>query len=160
MSSLPVSSALQLPSSTSGGALASGMGFNTLPPLPIISTIFRFLTCLDLRTVGIDQGVVSRWFGWELAFFKVDLAQTGHEGVCESGEALAGGDGCLNPIPRGVPDLGKSGTGPKPISESGEAGAGPAPVFIELLDDRFVNLDQVEDVGEGDSPGPLLKSFT
>jgi len=83
--------------------------------------------------------------------FEVNLAQTGHEGVCESREALSGGDDCLNPVSRGVPDLGKSGTGPEPVSELGEAGAGPAPIFVEPLDDPFINLDLVEDVDEGDS---------
>ena len=81
MSSSSASSALQLPSTTSSEALVSGMGFNTLPPLPIISIIFGVLTCLNLRTVGIDLGVISRWFGWELTLFEVGLAQIGHEGV-------------------------------------------------------------------------------
>ena len=61
MCSSSASFALQLPSTTSSGALALGMGFNTLPPLLIISIIFGFLTFLNLRKVGIDLGVVSRW---------------------------------------------------------------------------------------------------
>ena len=81
----------QLSSTSLAGAMASGMGFNTLPPLPLISTIFGFLACLNLRTVGIDLRVVSRWFGWELALFKVDLTQTGCEGVLESSKALSRG---------------------------------------------------------------------
>jgi len=52
----------QLLATAVAGALASGMGFNTLPPLPIISTISGFLTCLNLRIVGIDLGAVSHWF--------------------------------------------------------------------------------------------------
>ena len=54
------------------------MGFNTLLPLLIISTIYGFFTYLNLRIVGIDLR------GLELAIFEVDLTQTGCEGVLSS----------------------------------------------------------------------------
>ena len=72
--------------------MASGMGFNALPPLPIISIIFGFFDLLNLRIVGIDLQVVSRWFGWKLALFEVDLTQTRCESVLEFSKALFGGD--------------------------------------------------------------------
>ena len=85
-----------------------------------------------------------------MTLFKVNLAQIGYKGVLESSGALSGGDACSSLVPIGVPDLGKNGTGPKPISEPGEARAGPTPV--EPLNDPFVNLDRVEDIAKEDSP--------
>jgi len=68
-----------------------------------------------------------------------------------------GGDAYSSPVPRGIPDLGNSGTGPEPVSESREAGVGPAPVFVEPLGDPFVNLDWLEDVAEEDSLGSPIE---
>jgi len=67
----PASSTPQLPTTVAAGALAFGMGFNTLHHLPIISTISGFLTCLNLRIVGIDLGLFL--VSLELAIFEVDL---------------------------------------------------------------------------------------
>ena len=48
-----------LPLSTNAApAPVKGKGFNLLPPLPIVSTIFGFLKSLDLRTVGVELGDV------------------------------------------------------------------------------------------------------
>jgi len=49
-----------------------GTGFNLLPPLPIVSTIFDFLKSLDLRTVRVELGDVPWVFRWDLVLFEVD----------------------------------------------------------------------------------------
>ena len=57
------------------------MGLNSLPPLPIISTVFGFLKSLDLRTVGLELGDVSSEFRWALVLFESSVEQTVPEGV-------------------------------------------------------------------------------
>jgi len=48
---------------TTSMAFPRGMGFNSLPPFPIVSTIFGFLKSLDLRTMGLELGDVLPIFG-------------------------------------------------------------------------------------------------
>ena len=47
-----------------------GMGFESLPPLPIASVPFQFLKSLDLSSSGIGLGAVPSCFGWELIEWK------------------------------------------------------------------------------------------
>jgi len=86
-----------------------GMGFNSLPPLPIVLTIFWFLKSLDLRTVGLELGNVPPEFGWDLVLFEPIMEQT---------------------VPRGVSEPSEAQTEPESVLESGEAQIGPAPVFF------------------------------
>ena len=72
-------SAMEIPASI------TGMGFNFLPPLPIILKPFGFLKHVDLRTVGLDPSDIPIKFGWELELFKPFVKQTGSEGVFECG---------------------------------------------------------------------------
>ena len=62
MSSPPASSALPM-AATAAPPPVRGMGFNFLPPLPIILRTFRFLKSLNLRSVGLELGGVSAEFG-------------------------------------------------------------------------------------------------
>jgi len=55
-----------------------GMGFNSLPPLPIVSTIFKFLKSLDIRTVGLELGNVPPEFGWDLVLFEPIVERTNY----------------------------------------------------------------------------------
>jgi len=110
MYSSPASYAPQLPATAVAGALVSRMGFNTLLPLLIISTIYGFFTYLNLRIVGIDLR------GLELAIFEVDLTQTGCEGVLEFSKALSRGDVCPNRVqPLMNPRKGKFGKNKTPV---------------------------------------------
>jgi len=86
MASPPTSLSLPL-SATAAPAPIKGMGFNLLPPLPIISTTFGFLKSLDLKTVGVKLCDVPWVFGWDLILFEVDGDQTVLEGVLESDTA-------------------------------------------------------------------------
>jgi len=53
---LPVSAAT-IPAPT------AGIGFNFLPPLPIITRPFKFLKSVDLKIIGKDLGDISLGFG-------------------------------------------------------------------------------------------------
>jgi len=48
------------------GAILGGMGLNTSPPLPISFQPFRFLTLVDLSSIGINLCEIPFNFGWEL----------------------------------------------------------------------------------------------
>ena len=121
------------------------MGFNSLPPLPIISTIFGFLKRLDLRTVGMELSDVPPKFGWDLVLTKPDVEPTGPKGVLDPSTGQTMSDGVL--------EVDTAESGPELGSESGEARTGPAPVFLDRLDDPFINLDQMEDLKETNSDG-------
>ena len=66
------------------------MGFNSLPPLPIISTIFGFLKSVDLRMVGLELGDVPSEFGWPLVLFESNVEHTVPEGVLRIDTAQTG----------------------------------------------------------------------
>ena len=153
MASSPASSALSLPATASVAALASGMGFNSPPPLPVVSTIFGFLTSLNLRTVGLDLGVVPCVFGWDLVLFEVDGDQTVSEGVLESDTAQTRSVDVLESS--GVLSRAKDSPGPvsKDVSDLGQTGTGPSPIFVESLHDPSVNLDRVGDIEKNDGDG-------
>ena len=68
MASPSASSALPM-SVTAAPEPVEGMGFNFLPPLPIISKTFRFLKRLNLRSMGIELSHVPPEFGWDLVLF-------------------------------------------------------------------------------------------
>ena len=64
-------SSVLLPAVLSSATMAnwaqnSGMGFESLPPLPITTVPFRFLKSLDLNSLGIGLNVVPSGFRWEL----------------------------------------------------------------------------------------------
>ena len=135
-----------------------GTGFNSLPPLPIISTIFEFLKSLDLRTVGMKLGDVPPEFGWVLLLFDPNLEPTVSEGVLEPSKGQTVSKGVLEPsvaqtVSDGVLEVDTTQSGSEPGSEPGEARTGPVPVFLDRLDDPFINLDRVEDLEETNSDG-------
>ena len=68
-STLPVSVAV-IPTSL------GGMGFKSLPPLPIISKTFGFLKCVNLSSVGLGLNEVPSEFGWDLVLWKPILEQS------------------------------------------------------------------------------------
>ena len=86
------------------------MGFNSLPPLPIISIIFGFLKSVDLRTVGLELGDVLSEFRWALVLFEL------------SGEQI---------VPKGVLGLDAVQSGPEPGSQPSEARTGPTTAFLD-----------------------------
>jgi len=94
MASPPASPSLPL-SAAVGPVPITGIGFNSLPPLPIISTIFGFLKSLDLRTVGIELGDVPPEFGWDLVLFEPDMEPTRPKGVLEPNMGQTVSDGVL-----------------------------------------------------------------
>jgi len=104
-------SAMAIPTPT------AGMGFNFLPPLPIISKPFGFLKHVDLRTVGLDLGDIPVKSTWELELFKPVVEQTRSEGLFESGVDF----GVLETRSKPVPDLGGFETGVKTVSDLGKA---------------------------------------
>jgi len=80
-----------------------------------------FLKSLDLRTLGVELGDVPWVFGWDLVLFESHMEET------------------------------MSRIGYETVPEPSETRIGPAPVFLERLDDSFINLDRVGDLEEGDT---------
>jgi len=50
-----------------------GTGFETLPPLEISTSLFKFLKCLGLDSVGLSLDYVSFHAGWELVVWRPKL---------------------------------------------------------------------------------------
>jgi len=101
------------------------MGFNSLLPLPIISTIFGVLKSLDLRTVGMELGDVPPEFGWVLVLFEPNLEPTVSEGVLEPSKGQTVSEGVLEPskiqtVSEGVLDVEAAQSGPEPGPEPGK----------------------------------------
>jgi len=56
------------------------MGFDSLPPLSISPTVFRFVKGLNLRTIGKDLGDVALMFSWDLLLYEPSVVRTRSEG--------------------------------------------------------------------------------
>jgi len=52
------------------GPTLPGTGFETLPPLAISTSLFQFLKCLGLDSVGLSLDCVPFHAGWELVVWK------------------------------------------------------------------------------------------
>jgi len=124
------------------------MGFNFLPPLPIISKPFGFLKSVDLRTVGLDLGDVPVKFRWELAVLKPVVEQLRSDGVFESGLEFRG----LGTKSESVPDVSGFETRAEPVSDVGKAEIEPSPIFEDFLGTSFDNLDRVADIDLDEEP--------
>jgi len=53
-----------------------GMGFDCMPPLPIILIPFKFLKKLNLNSVGLGIDSVPFRFGWELVEWKSKIDES------------------------------------------------------------------------------------
>ena len=93
----------------------------------------------------MELGDVSLEFGWVLVLFEPDVEPKLSEGVLEPSE--------VQTVFEGVLEVDAAQSGSEPGSEPGEARTGPAPVFLDRLDDPFINLDRVEDLEETNSTG-------
>ena len=144
-------------SATVFSAFLGSIGFESLPPLPIISKAFGFLKSLNLSSVGLGLNEVPPEFGWDLALFKVDGEQTVSDGVFESDEAqtglevvlelsgvLSGAEDSPDPMSKGVSGLGETEIGPEPIPDLSEARTEPPLVFEDKWDDSFDRVADIE----------------
>jgi len=84
--------------------------------------------------VGRELGDVPPVFGWELVLFKPNVEPTMSEGVSKPYVVQPG---------------------PEPVSEQSEARTRSRHIFLDRLDDPFINLDRVEDLKEGDNVGSV-----
>ena len=80
MVSSPGTSALPLSTAAIPTSLG-GMGFESLPPLPIILKTFGFLKCVNLSSVGLGLNEVPSVFGWDLVMWKPILEQSEPKGA-------------------------------------------------------------------------------
>ena len=67
-------------------ALSGGKGFESLPPLPIISNAFGFLKCVNLSLVRLGLNEIPFEFGWDLVVWKLILQQSEPKGALEPSE--------------------------------------------------------------------------
>jgi len=138
-----------LPASTTAlPASPAGMGFSSLPPLPIISQPFGFLKSVDLRIVGLDLCDVPVKSRWELVLFKPIVEQPRSEDVFES--KLEFGD--WGTESESVPNVSGFETGAELVSDVGQDEPEPSPVFEDFLGSSFDNLDRVADVESDEEP--------
>ena len=145
-------------------AFLKGMGFKSLPPLSIISKIFGFLKCVNLRSVGLGLNEIPFEFGWDLVVWKPVLVQSEPKGalkpskvhieivdvVDDSSPSKADSDSVMAETgSEPVSDQSEFVTRPEPIPEIGEARIEPPPVFEEDVDDSFdkvAHFDEDEEV--------------
>jgi len=90
-------------------------------------------------------GDVPSEFGWDLVLFEPDVETTVSKGILEPSVAQTVSDSVL--------EVETAQSGPEPGPEPGEARTRPAPIFLNRLDDPFINLDRVEDLEETNSDG-------
>ena len=69
-----------------------GTGFETLPPLAIVSNLFKFLKYLGLESVGLSLNCVPFHEGWDLVVWKPCLSMSKwidfeFERICDEIEA-------------------------------------------------------------------------
>ena len=143
MASPPAAASLPL-SAVTASIIFEGMRFEFLPPLPIISKPFGFLTCVNLSSVGLGLGLadVRPEFEWDLELFETILEQTGVNsavGPCEvqtevvdvvdvdDDSSLSEGD--LNAVHITGWDILMAGTRSEPVPDSSESHPEPSPVF-------------------------------
>ena len=129
-------------------ASPAGIGFNSLPPLPIISKPFGFLKNVDLRTVELNLSDLPVKFGWELVLFKPVVEQPRSDGVFESGLEFGG----LGTEFESGLDVSGFEIGAKPVSNMGKAETQPSSVFQDFLGTAFDNLDRVADIDLDEEP--------
>ena len=72
MASPTVASTLPI-SAAAFPAFLGGMGFESLPSLPIISKPFGFLMSLNLSSMGLGLNAVPSKFGWDLVLVEPSL---------------------------------------------------------------------------------------
>ena len=104
----------------------------------------------------MELGDIPPEFGWVLVLFEPNLEPTVSEGVLEPSKGQTMSEGVLEPskvqtVSEGVLDVEAAQSGSEPSPEPSEARAGPAPIFLNRLDDTFINLDRVEDLEETNS---------
>ena len=84
-SALPVSAAI-IPASL------GGMGFASLPPLPLLSKTFGFLKYVNLSLVGLGLTDIPPEFGWDLVLFEPITEQSGVEAQTEIDGDMSGSE--------------------------------------------------------------------
>jgi len=104
----------------------------------------------------MELGEVPPEFGWDLVLFEHNLEPTVSKGVLEPSKGQTVSEGVLEPskvqtMSEVVLDVEATQSGSEPGSKPSEARSGPAPVFLDRLDDTFINLDRVEDLEETNS---------
>jgi len=121
---------------TANRAPNSGMGFESLPPLPIASIPFQFLKSLDLSSSGIGLGAVPSYFWWEL----VERKPLVHQFRAEIGGKLAEVFGEVYDVVEVRDDTSEEGKidlnlgiGDAPVHEIGSSGS----IFEDYTDDSF-----------------------
>ena len=95
--------------------------------------------------MGMELDDVPPEFGWDLVLFEPDVEPTGPKGVLEPSTGQT--------VSNGVLEVNTTQSGPEPGPEPGETRTGPAPIFLDRLDDPFINLDRMEDLEETNSDG-------
>ena len=132
----------------------AGMGFNSLPPLPIFSKPFGFLKSFDLRTVGLNLSDLPVKFGGELVLCKPVVEQARFEAIFEFGLDF-GGWGTES---ESIPDVGGFEIGAEPVSGVGQGETEPSPAFEDFVGSSFDDLDRIADVESDEEPQTPLKS--
>jgi len=155
-----VSSPAALPVSAAAiRAPLRGMGFESLPLLPIISKKFGFLRCVDLSLVGLGLNEHPFEFGWGLVVWKPILEQSKpksalgpsevHIEVVDVVDDLSPSEGDFDSMmaeigSEPISDQSEFGTRPEPVSKTGEARTELPPVFEEAEDDSFDSIFNFE----------------
>jgi len=167
-----VSSPAALPVSIASiQAFLGGMGFESLPPLPIISKTFGFLKCVNLNSVGLGLNEIPFEFGWDLVMWKPILAQAEPKGalgpselhievvnvVDDSSPSEEDSDSVMTetgsePVSNQI----EFGTRSEPVPEIGETRIEPPLVFEENVDDSF---DRVPDFDKDEEAEILILAF-
>jgi len=141
-------------------AFLGGMGFESLPPLSIISKPFRFLKSLNLNSVGLGLNEVLPEFGWDLILFELILEQYGPKGVQGLSEVqteVVDVDDDPSLSEGNSDSVHIIGTRSEPVLDPYLK---PNPIYEERLADFLDDFsEKVEDIDLGEGPETPLKLF-
>jgi len=149
-----------------------GMGFESLPPLPIISKTFGFLKCVNLSSMGLGLNEVPSESGWDLVLWKLALEQSRPKGVLGPSEVQTeifdvvddsslSEDSVLTETRfEPVFDMSESKTRPEPVLDIGEARIEPPLVFEENVDDFFDKVADFEKDERVETPIVIVQPKT
>ena len=147
-------------------ALIPGIGFESLPPLPIATLPFKFLKSLDLNLFGKGLNGVPSSFAWELVDWKPMVHQfmaetrvKPNEGSVEMCKVVKVEDDTSEEGVRKKIDL-NLGTGAEPVHDFRDVGSELLPVFENYPGDTFEKVGEV-DLEEGpQTPSELIPSIS
>jgi len=157
MASPPAASALPV-SATIIPASLEGMGFASLPPLPLLSKTFGFLKCVNLNSVGLGLTDIPPEFGWDLVLFEPITEQSGAETQPEFDDDMSGSEEGSAVLHNDSWAFVLAETGSASVPDPRRPQIEPKPVFEDRLDDFSERVADIDLDEEPETPIEIVQT--